>query len=140
MNVTPYLFFDGNCREAMSFYAEVLGAPTPQFMNFSDMPEADKAQMPGFPADAVMNCMLMHEGGMIMASDDLSDNVDKMAGVSIHLGFSTPEEARRVFAALAEGGNVTMPIEETFWSPAFGQVHDKFGTRWMISGGGEGDG
>lgn len=140
MNVTPYLFFRGNCREAMRHYAKVLGAAEPEFMSFADMPEEDKAAMPGVPGDAVMNCMLEHEGGVIMGSDDPSPDAAPMAGVSLHLGFKTPQEAHRVFAALAEGGSVTMPIGETFWSPAFGSVHDKFGTRWMVSGGGEGDG
>jgi PhnB protein len=133
MHVTPYLFFPGTCEEAMTFYAEVLGADPPQIMRLSDMPPGDQAQMAGMPADAVMNAMLKKGGLDLMASDAPPGESVGMQGVSIHLALDSVAEARHVFEAFAEGGTVGMPMGETFWTPAFGTVADRFGTRWMVS-------
>ena len=133
MEVTPYLFFNGTCEAAMTRYAEVFRVPVPEFMRVADMPPEDRAQMAGAPADAVMNCALVCGGGMIMASDDVSGGSPGMVGASIHIGLPSVAEAHRVFAGLAEGGTVGMPMGETFWTPAFGTLTDRFGIRWMVS-------
>ena len=133
MQPIPYLFFKGNCAEAMGFYADVLGLPAPEIMPFSAMPEDVRAHMPGVAPDAVMHASLDTGGGWIYASDDPSGEAKPMEGCNIHLSFPTPQEARRVFDALADGGEVRMPLEPTFWAPAFGTLSDRYGTRWMIS-------
>lgn len=133
MHVTPYLFFNGTCRAAMTFYAQVLGAEAPVIMAFADMPEADRAGMPGVPEDAVMHARVTHGDLVIMASDDMAANFTPMAGNSVQLTADTADEARRIFTAFAEGGEVRMPMAEMFWVEAFGLLSDRFGTRWMIS-------
>jgi PhnB protein len=133
MHATPYLFFDGTCAEAMTFYAETLGADPPVIMRTTDMPPEDQANMEGVPADAVMNAMLKKGGFEMMASDAGPGDSPKMAGCSIHLALDSVAEAHRVFEVFAEGGAVGMPMGATFWTPAFGTVTDRYGTRWMVS-------
>ena len=133
MQVTPYLHFSGNCDEAIHFYAKVFRTDPPDVFRFKDMPDDEKAKMQDVPENAVMNCSITHPGGMIMADDMVFGEPTKMAGNSIHLGLPSVAEAHRVFAELAEGGEIGMPIQEEFWTPAFGTVVDKYGTRWMVS-------
>ncbi|MBY6201394.1 VOC family protein [Maritalea mobilis] len=133
MHITPYLFFDGTCEAALTFYAELLGAPAPEILRFADMPEADRAQMAGMADDAVMNATLRHGDLEILASDSAAGDGAGMTGASLHLALDSVAEAHRVFAGLAEGGEVGMPMGETFWTPAFGTVRDRFGIRWMVS-------
>ena len=132
MQPIPYLFFQGTCAEAMRFYAEVFGAPDPEIMPFDAMPEEDKANMPGVPADAVMHASLRIGDGWLYASDDPSGQSPAMAGSEITIELPDASEAKRVFDLLAEAGEIRMPLEATFWSPAFGALTDRFGTRWMI--------
>lgn len=126
MQPIPYLFFRGHAEEAVRAYARVFGAPEPQIMRIGDVPEP----MPGAEPHHVMHAAVKVGDGWIYASDyaEASD----MAGSCIAVTQPTPEESRRVFDALAEGGVVQMPLEKTFWSPAFGQLTDRWGTRWMI--------
>ncbi|MGR3485949.1 MAG: VOC family protein [Paracoccaceae bacterium] len=135
MRATPYLFFPGTCREAMTFYAKTLNRPEPDLMTFAQMPDEDRATMPGVPVDAVMNATLgLGGGGVLLASDDPGgDEGGRMAGASIHLDLPSTDAAHRVFAALAEGGTIGMPIAATFWAAAFGTVTDRYGVRWMVS-------
>lgn len=132
MQPIPYLFFTDTCAEAMRFYAKVFGAPEPEIMPFSAMPEEDRARMNGIPADAVMHAAVRVGDGWIYASDDPSGATPPMAGASVNISLPTAEEARRVFDLLADGGQVRMPLESTFWTPAFGALTDRFGTRWMV--------
>lgn len=132
MQVTPYLFFPGTCREAMTRYAEILGAEPPEIMPYSAMPDDEKAQMGDLPGDAVMHAAIRIGSGMLMASDHVGPGFAPMAGASITVTLPSAKEARRVYEALAEGGTRSMPLEETFWSPAFGTLTDRWGTRWMV--------
>ena len=132
MQPVPYLFFENTCAEAFRFYADVLGTGGPEIMTFDAMPEDEKANMPGVPADAVMHAALKVGDGWLYASDDPSGEFKPMAGNSIALSFPTAEEAKRVFDRLAEGGEVRMGFEPTFWSPGFGTLTDRYGTRWMV--------
>lgn len=127
MQATPYLFFNGDCRAALTFWAEVFRTPPPQIMTFGDT-------VPGADPEGVMHGALNLGSGWIYASDDLEETAVAMAGASLHVSVGSVEEAQRVFAALSEGGEVRMPLEETFWDPAFGTCTDRFGVRWMISG------
>ena len=132
MQPVPYLFFRNTCAEAMRFYAEVFGTGDPDIMTFESMPDDEKAKMPGVPASAVMHAALKVGDGWIYASDDSSREFKPMSGTSIALSFPTAEEAKRIFETLAEGGDVRMAFEPTFWSPGFGTLTDRYGTRWMV--------
>jgi PhnB protein len=133
MHVTPYLFFEGTCEEAMRFYAQTLGTEPPTIIRLTDMPPADQEQMKGMPEDSVMNAMLKHGAFEIMASDTPPGETTGMQGISLHLAMDSVAEAHRVFDAFTQGGTVSMPMAETFWTPAFGSVADRYGTRWMVS-------
>ena len=130
MSVIPYLSFRGNCREAMTWYADVLGTEIEMMMTGAEMPEFDA---PPELADRIAHCSLRIAGGEIYASDDFTGSVRDMDGVSVMLTFPDAAEARRVFDRLLDGGEVGMPFAETFWSPGFGALKDRFGTSWMIS-------
>jgi PhnB protein len=131
MQPIPYLFFSGNCAEAMNAYGEIFGA-RPDFVPFAAMPDEVKAQMPASAVTMVMHSALKVGEGWIYASDDPTGS-PAMAGCNVHVSLPTVDEARRVFGALAEGGEVRMALEPTFWAPAFGTLSDRFGTRWMVS-------
>lgn len=126
MQPVPYLFFNGTCEEAMRAYARVFGSPEPEIMFAKDAPEGETSGIP----DAVMHAALKVGDGWLYASD--YSKAVPMAGASIAVTQRTPEESRRIFDALAEGGEVEMPFEATFWSPGFGALTDRFGTRWMV--------
>ena len=131
MQPIPYLFFDGNCREAMETYGRIFGG-SPDIMPFAAMPEEDKAQMPGVPEDAVMHASLKIGDGMVYASDDTMPDRTVMTGSYVTLELDGADETRRVWDALADGGEVEMNLAPQFWTPLFGTVRDRFGTRWML--------
>jgi PhnB protein len=136
MSLYPYLFFSGTAREAMTRYQEVLGGEL-EIMAFSDVPEGEDPGME-MPPDAVMHAALtLDDATMIMGSDDPTGDGSGVKGVALHLEFADLDEVRRVFDALAEGGEVQMPLEPVFWSPLFGSCVDRFGVSWMLSGSSE---
>jgi PhnB protein len=127
-----YLTFDGNCAEAMRFYERTLGGKLESAMTFRDSPMAD--QCPPGAADRIMHARMTLGDRILMASDSMVGHpYTGMSGFSLSLSYPTAEEGRRIFAALSEGGRVTMPIQKTFWAEAFGMVTDRFGTPWMIN-------
>ena len=132
MNPTPYLFFDGNCREALTTYAEVFGGKIEMMMAYGEMPPG-AMDVPEDRKDWIAHGAVELEGGLVMASDDLSDAFQPMMGSSVHLALPTVEAGQAAFDALAKEGEVGMAYQKTFWTPGFGTVVDKFGTRWMIS-------
>jgi PhnB protein len=119
MSFSPYIGFSGKAREAMTAYAAIFGATDLQIMNFSDLP-ADQ-RPPG--ADG----LVMH------AQFNAGMGTGGMGGSSVFHAAPTLDRASEIFAALAEGGSVEMPLAPTFWSPGFGMLTDRFSTRWMIS-------
>ena len=130
MSFHPYLFFGGNCREAFTRYHEIFGGQL-DMVTSADMPESER--MPGVAADLIMNAGLVVDGEMLLGSDDpMSDPFGPVQGMQVNHICADVAEAERVFAALAEGGTVGMPISPTSWSPAFGMVTDRFGTPWMV--------
>ncbi|WP_421701770.1 VOC family protein [Aliiroseovarius sp.] len=131
MQPIAYLFFKGQCRAAMTYYGELFGS-TPEIMTFSDMPDADRAKMPGAPDDAVMHCALAIDEGWIYGADDPFDEMRAMDGSYVTLALPDEAETQRVWAALADGADVRMPLTPMFWTPLFGLLTDKFGIRWMI--------
>lgn len=126
MQPVPYLFFNGTCEEAIHAYARILGAPEPQIMWVKDAPPEFRQGA----GERVMHAALKVGDGWIYASD--YEHAVPMAGACVTVSFDTAEESRRVFDALAEGGEVQMPLAATFWSPGFGQCTDRWGTRWLI--------
>jgi len=131
--LNTYLTFDGNCAEAMRLYERTLGGKL-DLMTHAQSPMAD--QTPPGMADKIMHARLTFDGGMLMASDAMAGHpYGGMKGFSLSLIYPTPAEAQRAFDALSEGGRVTMPVQKTFWSEAFGMLVDRFGTPWMVNGG-----
>ncbi|HEX4535174.1 MAG TPA: VOC family protein [Rhizomicrobium sp.] len=132
MKISPYLNFDGNCREAFELYAKVMGGKDLHIMTFKDMPPDENMPLTDDQKKMVMHARFIVGGDTIMGSDS-PGRYNKPQGYAISIGVDTPEEADRIFAALAEGGDVGMPIAETFWAKRFGMVTDRFGTHWMVN-------
>ena len=131
MSVNPYLFFSGNCREALTRYQEIFGGQL-DLMPMSDMPAAEQP-VPEDQADLIMHAALNFDGNLLMASDDPTGDGQPAKGVAVSYSVADVATAERVFDGLAEGGQVTMPLSETFWSPKFGMCVDRFGISWMVS-------
>ena len=132
-----YLFFNGNCAEAMRFYERTLGGKIDMMMTYGQSPEPEHC--PAGSQDRIMHAHLAIDGRALMASDTPKGQESAgMSGFALSLNYPGVEDARRVFAALAEGGKVTMPLGKTFWAQAFGMLTDRFGTSWMVSGGASG--
>tara|TARA_Y100001968_G_scaffold333806_1_gene399698 strand:+ start:5193 stop:6065 length:873 start_codon:yes stop_codon:yes gene_type:complete len=127
-----YLFFSGRCEEALNYYQEHLGASISLLMRFSDSPDPlpEDLLVPGFE-NKVMHCEFNIADSKVLASDGCGDGTN-MSGFSLALTLSDPDEAHRVFNALAKDGQINMPLAETFWSPLYGQVTDQFGVAWMV--------
>lgn len=137
MLVQSYLFFDGRCDEALDFYTRVLGAKVEMLMRFKDNPEPPKAGDPGCgpgmpDPNKVMHCSFKVGDTMLMASDGNCGGKPSFQGFSLVLNAKNEAEAKRLFAALSDGGQVQMPLGKTFFSPAFGMVADRFGMGWMV--------
>ena len=133
MGFHPYLFFSGGtCRAAFERYHEILGGQL-EIMAMSDAPEGEG--MPGAPADAVMHAALTIGDALLMGSDDPTGDGGARLGMAVHYSAADDAEATRVFAALADGGEVSMPYEPVFWSAGFGACTDRFGVPWMVDAG-----
>ena len=131
MSFAPYLNFDGNCREAMTFYAGVFGAADLQFMDGSAVPPDSGA---GDMTDRVMHSQFTAgPGAPLMASDLPKGMAPQGRQLTVFHAANSVAAARGIFDALAAGGEVQFPFGPTFWSAAFGGVVDKFGTSWMIT-------
>ena len=129
-----YLFFNGDCADAMRFYERTLGGKLEIMMTHAESPMA--AQTPPGSANRILHARLVLDGRMLMASDSMvGQPYEGMNGFSLSLVYPTVAEAQRVFDALAKGGQVRMPLQKTFWVEAFGMLVDRFGTPWMVSGG-----
>jgi PhnB protein len=133
MQIQPYLFFDGRCEEALEFYRKALGAKVEMLMRFKDSPDTPPpGAMPPNSADKVMHASLRIGETVIMASDGHCSGRPSFHGFSLSITARDEAEAKRFFAALAEGGEVQMPLGKTFFSPAFGMTTDRFGVGWMV--------
>lgn len=133
MSVTPYLVFDGRCEEALEFYKKALGAEVEMLMRFGESPEPpppDKVA-PG-SENKIMHCCFRIGDAQVMASDGHARGNPKFEGFSLSIALNDESEAKRRFDALADGGQVTMPLAETFFAKSFGMVKDRFGVGWMI--------
>ena len=134
MSLHPYLFFTGTTRAAMTRYQEILGGKL-DIMGVDDMPAGEADEMP-FEAseDFIIHAALMFgDGDLLMASDDPTGDGKGVKGMAINITIDNPDEARRIFGAFADGGEIQMPLGETFWSPLFGTCIDRFGVNWMVN-------
>jgi PhnB protein len=134
MRVEPYLFFNGRCEEAVEFYKKALGAEVAMLMRFKDSPEPHAPGMlPPGSENKVMHVSFRVGDTTVMASDGFCKGQTEFQGLSLSLTVSNEAKDDRVFAALADGGQVQMPLNKTFWSPRFGMVTDRFGLGWMVT-------
>jgi PhnB protein len=131
--VETYLFFDGRCEEAIEFYRRALGAEVDFLMRFKDSPEPLQpgACAPG-SENKVMHATFHIGKTSVMASDGHCAGKAAFQGFSLSIIVPGEAEANQIFAALAEGGQVQMPLAKTFYSPRFGMVADRFGVSWMV--------
>jgi PhnB protein len=131
--IQPYLFFSGRCEEAVEFYRTALGAEVSMTMRYKESPEPPPPGMvPDGWGDKVMHTSFTIGESTIMASDGCSEDAG-FQGFSLSLALPDEAAADRAFAALAEGGQVQMPLGKAFWSPCFGMLTDRFGLGWMIT-------
>lgn len=131
MKVSPYLNFDGRCAEALKFYEKNLGGKTLMKMTWGESPMGEKIA-PNWK-DKIIHATFALDGQEIGTADSPPEYYQKPQGLSITLNIDQPAEADRVFKALAENGETTMPIQETFWARRFGMCVDQFGIPWMVN-------
>jgi PhnB protein len=136
MPVTPYLFFDGRCEEAIEFYKKALGAKVGMMMRYKESPDPPPpGKVPPGSGNKIMHAAFRIGAATVMASDGFSRGKPKFEGFSLSLDAKNAADADRKFKALAKGGQVGMPLGETFFAKRFGMVTDKFGVGWMIIAG-----
>ncbi len=133
MHVQAYLYFDGRCEQAIDFYRRALGAEVEMLMRYKESPEPlPPGMVPPGMENKVMHASLRIGETSVMAADDCTGNQRGYQGIQLCLGVADGAEAERRFAALAEGGQVKMPLTKTFFSPSFGMLADRFGVSWMV--------
>lgn len=131
--IQPYLFFDGRCEEALEFYRKALGAETTMLMRFNESPEPQQPGMvPPGSENKVMHASFRIGDSTIMASDGGCGGHSDFRGFSLSIAAADEAEAERLFASLSDGGKVQMPLTQTFFSPCFGMLTDRFGVAWMV--------
>ena len=131
MQLNPYLCFNGDCEAALHFYEQVLGARIDCLLRHEGTPA--EAQTPPDWRRKVLHARLNLNGQTVMASDAPPSCYEQPKGFSINVSVQDPGEAERIFRALAEDGQVRMPIGETFWAERFGMLVDRFGIPWMVN-------
>ena len=132
MKVIPYLSFDGRCREAFEFYAQVLGGKIVAMISHGETPAGEGVSAEW--QDKIINAHLVADAVELMGADSPPEMGDSsMRGFSVSLQLDDDAHAERIYAAFAEGGTVIMPLEATFWARKFAMVHDRDGTPWMIN-------
>jgi PhnB protein len=130
MQVQPYLSFEGRCEEAVELYRKALGAEVTALMRFKESPDPGMCS-PG-SLDKVMHMSFRIGDTTLLASDGRCTGQPNFEGISLTLTVPNDAEAERLFASLADGGQVQMPLTKTFFSSRFGMVADRFGVPWMI--------
>jgi PhnB protein len=131
-HLDPYLFFDGDCADAMRFYERVFRGKLEMMQSYGESPAATDVSPEKH--GRIMHARLELDGRALMASDAVSeDPFEGIRGFALSMNYESVDEAQRVFTELGEGGTVQMPMQKTFWAAAFGMLVDKFGTPWMIN-------
>lgn len=136
----PYLNFDGNAKEATHLYVEVLGGELIGMTSFGEAPKdesetAEAFSLPPGVDERIMNAQIrLKNGAMLMISDVLPGMEFRLGNnLSLTLTYADVEEARAVFKRLADGGTIGMELQQTFWSPLYGSLTDRYGVEWQIS-------
>ncbi|MEB3357356.1 MAG: VOC family protein [Synechococcales bacterium] len=131
MKLNPYLSFDGDCEAAFKFYEKCLGGKIGDMMTYGNSPMA--GEVPREWHSKILHASLTVGNQDLMGSDCMPNYFEEPKGTSISINVSDPQKAEQIFNALAENGNITMPLQETFWAARFGTLVDRFGTPWMIN-------
>lgn len=131
MQINAYLSFNGNCREALTFYAQALGGQVVSMIPYSDAPPS--MPMPPQMSDKIMHGRISAGDSLLMGSDAPPDRYKQPQGMQVNINVSDAAQAEKIYAALSEGGAIVMPLAETFWALRFAMFHDKFGIAWMIN-------
>jgi PhnB protein len=131
MQIQPYLNFDGQCKEAFTFYQQVLGGSIATMETHGESPMREHTPLEWH--DRILHARLVVGDQELMGSDSPPNQHQKPQGFSVSLNFDDAAEAQRVFAVLADGGAVQMPLQETFWASRFGMLVDRFGIPWMVN-------
>lgn len=132
MNVQPYLSFEGRCQEALDFYKSAIGATIDVVMQFKDAPSDVQMQISPESKNKVMHSAFRVGDTQIMATDGQCTGKSQFSGITLTIHASSNAEADKLFAALGNGGQVMMPLGETFFAHRFGMLADKFGVPWMV--------
>lgn len=129
MKLNPYLFFNGDCEEALNFYKDILHGEIASMNYFEGSP----MEVPKEYEKKVMHAELRFGDNTIYASDGHPEQPKQAAGnITLSIGMDNPDDMDQYFNALSEGGQVMMPLEETFWGAKFGMFTDRFGISWMF--------
>ena len=135
--INPYLNFNGNCEEAFNHYKAIFGGEFGYVGRYNEMPADSDHQIPQDQQNRIMHISLpLTKDNMLMGSDsggEWANDIKVGNNISVSINTDSKEEADRIFNALAEGGQVTMPMGNTFWGDYFGMCVDKFGINWMMS-------
>ncbi|MEF8721961.1 VOC family protein [Candidatus Accumulibacter phosphatis] len=131
--IQTYLMFEGRCEEAIEFYKQALGAEVQMLMRYKDSPEPPPGCDSPQNDEKVMHAEFRVGDTLLMASDGRCSGSPAFQGFSLSIPATDVGEAEQYFAALADGGQVIMPLAKTFWSPAFGMLTDRFGVPWMVN-------
>ena len=131
MQLNPYLAFNGNCKQAFEFYAKQLGGKIEMMLTHRESPMAKEA--PPEWQDKIMHASMTLDGHVLMGGDAPPNHYKQPQGFSVSVSIKKAKDAERIFQALAEKGQVQMPIQETFWAERFGMVTDRFGIPWMVN-------
>ena len=131
MDLNTYVHYNGNCEEAFKFYEKALGGKIDFMMKFAGSPMAD--QVPAEWGNKVLHARMTIDGKVLMGSDAPPGRYTKPSGFSINVGVNDAASAEKAFHALAAGGQVHMPLAETFWAIRFGMLVDQFGVPWMVN-------
>ncbi|MBD1843202.1 VOC family protein [Cyanobacteria bacterium FACHB-63] len=131
MKINSYLMFNGNCESAFKFYEQCLGGKITMMMTHKEAPSAEN--VPPESHDKIMHACLDLGDRLLLGSDCPPGYFESPQGFYVQVSVSEPDEAERLFHALAENGTVKMPIAPTFWSSRFGMLIDQFGTPWMVN-------
>ena len=132
MNIQPYLSFDGKAQEAIDFYKGAIGAKVKMVMHFKEAPPEMQAQISPGVGDKVMHACITIGDSDVFVTDGQCTGKGTFSGVTLTINATSDGEAEKLFAALGKGGQVSMPLAETFFATRFGMVDDKFGVHWMV--------
>ena len=133
MNISAHLNFNGQCKEAFEFYEKVLGGKITGSMTWGEMPGGDVDKLPAESRKLIMHTALKVGDYVIMGADSPPDRYETPKGITVAIGVKDKAEGERIYDALCEGGNSTMPFQKTFWSPGFGMCVDRYGIPWMVN-------